>query len=209
MLPCEQARRVTTRSFAGKITLNIGNEVRDSTDLFAKMVRPSVQHQRPLSHFPLLTVVFEQNDAFSEASSFLGGTFKRMNRMADNHGGRWWYCELGARPYLRIRRTPLTRALCHFSRAPISDRDLLLLLLSLAVALGTTCIAIASSTALAVTLTCQSRISSGHGSRSQADTIKTHHRNTSTSPFSESTLCSPARNPTARHVDSGTLRIAR
>ncbi|WWC87880.1 uncharacterized protein L201_002778 [Kwoniella dendrophila CBS 6074] len=51
------------------ITVGIGNEVRDSNVLLGDM-----------------------NDKFSSTSSFLGGTFKRMNKMAKRQGGNWcWF----------------------------------------------------------------------------------------------------------------------
>ncbi|KAM0788027.1 hypothetical protein ACM66B_006226 [Microbotryomycetes sp. NB124-2] len=48
------------------ITVNIGNEVRDSTKMLSGM-----------------------NDTFDETSGFLGTTFKKMNRMAKKQGGQW------------------------------------------------------------------------------------------------------------------------
>ncbi|ORY22507.1 hypothetical protein BCR39DRAFT_551484 [Naematelia encephala] len=51
------------------ITVGIGNEVRDSNMHLTGM-----------------------NDAFSSTSSFLGGTFRRMNKMAKRQGGNWcWF----------------------------------------------------------------------------------------------------------------------
>ncbi|KAF8740666.1 hypothetical protein AX14_007799 [Amanita brunnescens Koide BX004] len=51
------------------ITIGIGNEVRESTAQLSQM-----------------------NDAFSETSGILAGTFRRMNNMATRHGCRWlWY----------------------------------------------------------------------------------------------------------------------
>ncbi|KAF8350237.1 hypothetical protein F5887DRAFT_877700, partial [Amanita rubescens] len=51
------------------ITIGIGNEVRESTIQLGQM-----------------------NDAFSETSGVLAGTFRRMNNMAARHGCRWlWY----------------------------------------------------------------------------------------------------------------------
>ncbi|KAL4243056.1 t-SNARE coiled-coil homology domain-containing protein [Abortiporus biennis] len=51
------------------ITIGIGNEVRDSTIQLSQM-----------------------NDAFSETSGILAGTFRRMNNMAERQGCRWlWY----------------------------------------------------------------------------------------------------------------------
>jgi len=51
------------------ITIGIGNEVRDSTVQLSQM-----------------------NDAFSETSGILAGTFRRMNNMASRQGCRWlWY----------------------------------------------------------------------------------------------------------------------
>jgi len=50
------------------ITISIGNEVRDSSKLLGSM-----------------------NDSFDSTQSFLGGTFRRMNKMAARQGGRWWY----------------------------------------------------------------------------------------------------------------------
>jgi len=51
------------------ITIGIGNEVRESTVQLSQM-----------------------NDAFSETSGILSGTFRRMNNMAQRHGCRWlWY----------------------------------------------------------------------------------------------------------------------
>ncbi|KAH9005984.1 hypothetical protein EDB86DRAFT_3071045 [Lactarius hatsudake] len=52
-----------------KITIGIGNEVRESTVQLSQM-----------------------NDAFAETSGILAGTFRRMNNMADRQGCRWlWY----------------------------------------------------------------------------------------------------------------------
>ncbi|WVO20191.1 uncharacterized protein IAS62_001484 [Cryptococcus decagattii] len=48
------------------ITTGIGNEVRDSNIQLGNM-----------------------NDTFSSTSSFLSGTFKRMNKMAKRQGGNW------------------------------------------------------------------------------------------------------------------------
>ncbi|ORY54486.1 hypothetical protein BCR35DRAFT_272175, partial [Leucosporidium creatinivorum] len=48
------------------ITINIGNEVRDSTKLLSGM-----------------------NDTFDETGGFLGGTMKKMNKMARKQGGQW------------------------------------------------------------------------------------------------------------------------
>ncbi|KAF8640770.1 hypothetical protein AX17_000420 [Amanita inopinata Kibby_2008] len=51
------------------ITIGIGNEVRESTIQLSQM-----------------------NDAFSETSGILAGTFRRMNNMATRQGCRWlWY----------------------------------------------------------------------------------------------------------------------
>ncbi|KAI9572678.1 hypothetical protein HD554DRAFT_2061993 [Boletus coccyginus] len=51
------------------ITIGIGNEVRESTVQLSQM-----------------------NDAFSETSGILAGTFRRMNNMAERQGCRWlWY----------------------------------------------------------------------------------------------------------------------
>ncbi|KAI0762628.1 hypothetical protein C8Q74DRAFT_1371638 [Fomes fomentarius] len=51
------------------ITIGIGNEVRESTVQLSQM-----------------------NDAFSETSGILAGTFRRMNNMAVRQGCRWlWY----------------------------------------------------------------------------------------------------------------------
>ncbi|OCH96574.1 hypothetical protein OBBRIDRAFT_787134 [Obba rivulosa] len=51
------------------ITIGIGNEVRESTIQLSQM-----------------------NDAFSETSGILKGTFRRMNNMAARQGCRWlWY----------------------------------------------------------------------------------------------------------------------
>ncbi|KAI0651617.1 hypothetical protein C8Q79DRAFT_934279 [Trametes meyenii] len=51
------------------ITIGIGNEVRESTVQLSQM-----------------------NDAFSETSGILAGTFRRMNNMAARQGCRWlWY----------------------------------------------------------------------------------------------------------------------
>ncbi|PIL29602.1 hypothetical protein GSI_08238 [Ganoderma sinense ZZ0214-1] len=51
------------------ITLAIGSEVKDSTIQLSQM-----------------------NDAFSETSGILAGTFRRMNNMAERQGCRWlWY----------------------------------------------------------------------------------------------------------------------
>ncbi|KAJ7597627.1 hypothetical protein C8J56DRAFT_920550 [Mycena floridula] len=51
------------------ITIGIGNEVRESTVQLSQM-----------------------NDAFAETSGILGGTFRRMNNMAERQGCRWlWY----------------------------------------------------------------------------------------------------------------------
>jgi hypothetical protein len=39
-----------------------------------------------------LFVFYVQNDAFSETSGILAGTFRRMNNMAERQGCRWlWY----------------------------------------------------------------------------------------------------------------------
>lgn len=54
----------------GQITINIGNEVRDSTKLLSGM-----------------------NDTFDETGGFLGGTMKKMNKMARKQGGQWCLCE--------------------------------------------------------------------------------------------------------------------
>jgi hypothetical protein len=54
-----------------QITINIGNEVRDSTKLLSGM-----------------------NDTFDETGGFLGGTMKKMNKMARKQGGQWCLCEL-------------------------------------------------------------------------------------------------------------------
>lgn len=48
------------------ITTGIGNEVRDSNIQLGNM-----------------------NDTFSSTSSFLSGTFRRMNKMAKRQGGNW------------------------------------------------------------------------------------------------------------------------
>ncbi|GAA5863337.1 hypothetical protein JCM5296_003538 [Sporobolomyces johnsonii] len=48
------------------ITINIGNEVRDSTKLLNGM-----------------------NDTFGETGDFLGGTMKKMKKMARRQGGQW------------------------------------------------------------------------------------------------------------------------
>nr|XP_018264710.1 blocked early in transport 1 [Kwoniella dejecticola CBS 10117]OBR86868.1 blocked early in transport 1 [Kwoniella dejecticola CBS 10117] len=51
------------------ITVGIGSEVRDSNVLLGNM-----------------------NDSFSSTSTFLGGTFRRMNKMAKRQGGNWcWF----------------------------------------------------------------------------------------------------------------------
>ncbi|WVQ93397.1 hypothetical protein IAU59_000467 [Kwoniella sp. CBS 9459] len=51
------------------ITVGIGNEVRDSNIQLGNM-----------------------NDTFSSTSNFLGGTFRRMNKMASKQGGNWcWF----------------------------------------------------------------------------------------------------------------------
>ncbi|WVR03873.1 hypothetical protein IAU60_000871 [Kwoniella sp. DSM 27419] len=51
------------------ITVGIGNEVRDSNVVLGNM-----------------------NDSFSSTSNFLGGTFRRMNKMASRQGGNWcWF----------------------------------------------------------------------------------------------------------------------
>ncbi|KIK98320.1 hypothetical protein PAXRUDRAFT_823966 [Paxillus rubicundulus Ve08.2h10] len=51
------------------ISIGIGNEVRESTIQLSQM-----------------------NDAFAETSGILGGTFRRMNNMAERQGCRWlWY----------------------------------------------------------------------------------------------------------------------
>lgn len=41
-----------------------------------------------------LSVGTLQNDAFSSTSTFLSGTFQRMNRMARRQGGQWYYLML-------------------------------------------------------------------------------------------------------------------
>ncbi|KAJ3551219.1 hypothetical protein NM688_g4830 [Phlebia brevispora] len=52
-----------------KITIGIGNEVRDSTVQLTQM-----------------------NDAFTDTSTILAGTFRRVNNMAARQGCRWlWY----------------------------------------------------------------------------------------------------------------------
>ncbi|GAA5845722.1 hypothetical protein JCM5353_001689 [Sporobolomyces roseus] len=48
------------------ITINIGNEVRDSTKMLNGM-----------------------NDTFGETGDFLSGTMKKMKRMAGKQGGQW------------------------------------------------------------------------------------------------------------------------
>lgn len=64
-----------------QITINIGNEVRDSTKLLSGM-----------------------NDTFDETGGFLGGTMKKMNKMAKKQGGQWCLCEwLLARRFSRLR----------------------------------------------------------------------------------------------------------
>ncbi|GJN87834.1 hypothetical protein Rhopal_000789-T1 [Rhodotorula paludigena] len=56
------------------ITINIGNEVRDSTKMLNGM-----------------------NDTFGETGNFLGGTMKKMQKMARRQGGQWclWMVFLG------------------------------------------------------------------------------------------------------------------
>ncbi|PLW16107.1 hypothetical protein PCANC_12874 [Puccinia coronata f. sp. avenae] len=51
-----------------EITVNIGTEVKDSTNLMATLT-----------------------DTFSEATGALSGTFRKMDRMAKKQYGRWWY----------------------------------------------------------------------------------------------------------------------
>ncbi|EFP79469.1 blocked early in transport 1 [Puccinia graminis f. sp. tritici CRL 75-36-700-3] len=51
-----------------EITVNIGTEVKESSNLIATL-----------------------NDKFSEATGVLSGTFKKMARMPKNQYGRWWY----------------------------------------------------------------------------------------------------------------------
>lgn len=51
-----------------EVTVNIGNEVRDSTKLMNSM-----------------------NDSFDSAGGLLKSTFKRMNKMARRQGGQWCY----------------------------------------------------------------------------------------------------------------------
>ncbi|OAV98829.1 hypothetical protein PTTG_05322 [Puccinia triticina 1-1 BBBD Race 1] len=51
-----------------EITVSIGTEVKESTNLMATL-----------------------NDKFAEASGVLSGTFKKMDRMAKKQYGRWWY----------------------------------------------------------------------------------------------------------------------
>ncbi|CEQ39196.1 SPOSA6832_00704 [Sporobolomyces salmonicolor] len=51
------------------ITINIGNEVRDSTKLLNGM-----------------------NDTFGETGDFLSGTMKKMKKMARRQGGQWCLC---------------------------------------------------------------------------------------------------------------------
>jgi len=51
------------------ITIGIGNEVKESTKQLSRM-----------------------NDSFAETSGILGGTFRRLNNMAERQGCRWlWY----------------------------------------------------------------------------------------------------------------------
>ncbi|SNX83264.1 related to BET1 - Type II membrane protein required for vesicular transport between ER and Golgi [Melanopsichium pennsylvanicum] len=56
-------------SMLKEITLNIGTEVRDSTKDLGVL-----------------------GEAFDNTSAFLGGTFKRMNKMAKRQGG--WFCNM-------------------------------------------------------------------------------------------------------------------
>ncbi|KAH9809889.1 blocked early in transport 1 [Melampsora americana] len=53
---------------SAKISINIGTEVKESSNLISKM-----------------------NDSFSEATGLLSGTFKKMNKMSERQTGRWWY----------------------------------------------------------------------------------------------------------------------
>ncbi|GBE78125.1 Protein transport protein [Sparassis crispa] len=66
----EQVNSLTAKvKMLKEITVGIGNEVRDSTVQLSQM-----------------------NDAFSETSGILAGTFRRMNNMAERQGCRWlWY----------------------------------------------------------------------------------------------------------------------
>ena len=47
---------------------------------------------RGLDTIHAVRVADSQNDAFASTSTFLGGTFRRMNKMAKRQGGNWcWF----------------------------------------------------------------------------------------------------------------------
>lgn len=71
-----------------QITIGIGNEVRDST----KMLNGMVSRTSPLSSLLWPTRFVSQNDTFGETGSLLGGTMKKMQRMARRQGGQWCMC---------------------------------------------------------------------------------------------------------------------
>lgn len=74
-----------------KITIGIGNEVRESTVQLSQMVRCMLLIA-PRLRLPYLPMRPPQNDAFAETSGILAGTFRRMNNMAQRQGCRWlWY----------------------------------------------------------------------------------------------------------------------
>lgn len=70
MVSLRSLHEAVADSLLRQITINIGNEVRDSTKLLSGM-----------------------NDTFDETGGFLGGTMKKMNKMAKRQGGQWCLCE--------------------------------------------------------------------------------------------------------------------
>jgi len=81
--------------------------VRDSTKLmqgmvsFARRACPSHSHQHSTSCANSAFGLFvAQNDTFDETGGFLGGTMKKMNRMAKRQGGQFCLCEWRARTRL-------------------------------------------------------------------------------------------------------------
>lgn len=73
---------------SSQITVGIGNEVRDGNLELSGMVclrSNAVRNERQMP-------ADNQNDTFASTTNFLGGTFRRMTKMATRQGGHWcWF----------------------------------------------------------------------------------------------------------------------
>lgn len=71
-----------------QITVNIGTEITDSTKLLSGMVSSADLGARVGG----ADLSLGQNDTFDTTGGFLGGTVRKMNKMAKRQGGQFCYC---------------------------------------------------------------------------------------------------------------------